>query len=126
MIPRISDAEWRIMKLLWEESPRTSNDIIELLDDAEEVDWNPKTIKTLLNRLVKKGALDYDQEGRSYLYFPRVSESECRREERKSFLHRVYSGSLKPMLAAFIEDEQLTPEDIEELKSILEQKEKGE
>ena len=124
MIPQISQAEWRIMKLLWDKSPRTSNEIIELLDNDATVDWNPKTIKTLLNRLVNKGALDYDKEGRSYLYYPKVDESECRRAERKSFLGRVYSGSLKPMLAAFIEDEQLTKDDIEELKRILEEKEK--
>lgn len=124
MIPKISEAEWRIMKLLWDKNPRTSNEIIEILENDNAVDWNPKTIKTLLNRLVNKGALDYDKDGRSYLYYPKVSENECQRSERQSFLGRVYRGALKPMLAAFIEDESLTKEDIEELKRILEEKEK--
>ncbi|MBN1997813.1 BlaI/MecI/CopY family transcriptional regulator [candidate division KSB1 bacterium] len=122
MVPRISDAEWRIMKLLWDKSPRTSNEIIEILDAAEGVDWNPKTIKTLLNRLVNKGALVYEKSGRSYLYLPKVGEKECKRLERQSFLDRVYSGSLKPMLAAFLEDENMTQSDIDELKKILDQK----
>jgi len=121
MIPKISVSEWRIMKLIWEKSPRSANDIITELKGV--VDWQPKTIKTLLNRLVTKGALSFDKEGRSYLYFPKVSEDECQREERKSFLNRVYNDSLKPMLAAFIDDETMTKDDIEELKKIIEQKE---
>lgn len=123
MVPKISDAEWRIMKLIWDKHPRTSNEIIAILEKDGAVDWNPKTIKTLLNRLVNKGALNFDKEGRSYLYYPRVDEKECRRVERKTFLKRVYSGALKPMLAAFIEDEKLTKDDIEDLKKILEKKE---
>ena len=125
MSPKISEAEWRVMKLLWEKAPRTSNEIIDILEHDDSVDWNPKTIKTLLNRLVNKGALDFDKEGRAYLYYPKVQEAECRRAERRSFLSRVYSGALKPMLAAFIEDEKLTKEDIDELKRILEEKEQG-
>lgn len=125
MIPKISEAEWRVMTLLWDKAPRTSNEIIDILEHDNSVDWNPKTIKTLLNRLVNKGALDFDKEGRSYLYYPKVQEAECRRAERRSFLSRVYSGALKPMLAAFIEDEKLTKEDIEELKRILEEKGPG-
>ena len=124
MIPKISEAEWRIMKLLWQKSPHTSNELIDILKKDDAVAWNPKTIKTLLNRLVNKGALDFEKEGRSYLYSPKVDESECRRAERNSFLGRVYSGALKPMLAAFLEDEQLSKDDIEELKRILEEKEK--
>ncbi len=124
MIPKISEAEWRVMKLLWDKSPRTSNEIIHILDNDKHVDWNPKTIKTLLNRLMNKGALEYEKQGRSYLYSPKVSENECQRIERQTFLGRVYRGALKPMLTAFIEDEKLTKEDINELKRILEKKEK--
>jgi BlaI family transcriptional regulator, penicillinase repressor len=121
MIPKISVSEWRIMKLIWTKSPRSANDIIAELKDV--VDWQPKTIKTLLNRLVTKGALSFEKEGRSYLYYPKFGEDECQREERKFFLNRVYNDSLKPMLAAFINDENMTKDDIEELKKILEQKE---
>jgi BlaI family penicillinase repressor len=80
----------------------------------------------LLNRLVKKNAIGFEKEKRSYLYSPLVKENECKQSERKTFLGRVYSGSLKPLLAAFLEDEKLTKDEIQELKRILDQKEKDE
>lgn len=120
-MPKISDAEWQVMKILWENSPQTANEIVEKLADPNN--WNPRTVKTLLNRLVTKGALDFEVKGRSYLYSPAIAEKECTREARKSFLSRVYGGALQPMLAAFLEDEKLSPEEIAELKRILEKKE---
>ncbi len=120
IIPKITQAEWRVMKILWEKSPRTSSEIIEML--AGEVEWNPKTIKTLLNRLIKKNAIGFTKEKRSYLYSPLVKENECQQSERKTFLGRVYNGALQPMLAAFLEDEKLTKDEIQELKRILDQK----
>lgn len=120
MLPKIAGSEWRIMKLLWQKSPQTSNEIIEQL--AGEVEWNPKTVKTLLNRLVNKSAIGFEKEGRSYLYHPLLSEDECKRVERKTFLSRVYSGALQPMFAAFLEEENLSQDEINELKRILEKK----
>ena len=80
----------------------------------------------LLNRLVHKKALDFKKKGRTYYYFPAIKKSDCARAERDSFLNRVYEGSLMPMLAAFIKDEKLSTEDIEDLKQILDVKgEKG-
>ena len=119
-IPKIAESEWRIMKILWADSPKTANEIVESL--KAETNWNPKTIKTLLNRLVKKQALGFEKEGRTYNYYPLVSRDEYARTERKSILNRVYDGSLKPMLASFIEEENLSLEEIDELKQILEQK----
>jgi len=121
-IPRIAESEWRVMKILWKKSPLTASEIIEHLKETTQ--WNPRTVKTLLNRLVNKGALSFNKEGRLYHYYPAVSESECARVESKSFLNRVYDGALQPMLAAFIEDQDLSPETIKELKQILD-KEKG-
>jgi BlaI family transcriptional regulator, penicillinase repressor len=121
-LPKIADSEWRVMKLLWKKSPQSSCDIIEELKDSTR--WSPKTVKTLLSRLVKKGALAYDQEGRIYRYYPLVGEIECARSESRSFLDRVYGGALQPMLAAFIEEERLSKNEIEELKRILENKRK--
>ena len=121
-IPKIAESEWRIMKILWKKAPLTANEIIDQLDG--HVEWTPKTIKTLLNRLVKKGALGFEKDGRSYLYSPIIKEKECTHEATRSFLNRVYDGALKPMLSTFIEEERLSPEDIEELKKVLE-KEKG-
>ena len=119
-IPKIAESEWKIMKILWSDSPKTANKIVELL--SEETNWNPRTTKTLLNRLVKKEALGFKKEGRTYFYYPLVSKDECAQKERNSVLNRVYDGALKPLLASFIEDENLTAKDIEELKQILDQK----
>jgi BlaI family penicillinase repressor len=119
-VPKISDAEWTVMKVLWEKAPLSASKIIDALKG--HVTWSPRTIKTLLNRLVKKGALGFTQEGRIYHYKPIVDETDCARAERSNFLSRVYGGSLTPMLTQFIEDEELTSEEIEALKAILDKK----
>lgn len=121
MFPKIADSEWLIMKVLWKRSPKTANEIITSLADA--VQWNPKTVKTLLNRLVNKKVLGFTKEGRTYHYFPLVSEKKCANAERQSFISKVYSGALQPMLAAFLEDGKLSDNEIDELKKILEKKE---
>ncbi len=122
-LPRISEAEWQVMKILWDQSPLTANDIVEKL--ANEIDWNPRTIKTLLNRLMNKKALGVQQEGRIYYYYPLVSREECARLERESLLQKVYNGALKPMLAAFLEEQDLSQREIEELRQILDNKGKS-
>ena len=116
-IPKISEAEWQIMKVLWKKSPLTANEIVEIL--SKETQWKRETIRTLVNRLVKKKALDFKKQSRQYLYFPLVNESDCAMEETKSFLDRVHGGSIEPMLAAFVQNEKLSPEKIARLKQIL-------
>ncbi len=120
-IPRISDAEWEVMKVVWARSPRTAGEIIEALAGRHRP-WHPKTIKTLLNRLVRKGALAYDEVGRAYLYRPAVAESECAAAASDSFLRRVFGGSLKPMLAQFLERKKIPAAELKELRRILENK----
>ena len=120
--PKISDAEWQVMRVTWSKSPITANEVVEALSPSTT--WKPKTIMTLINRLVKKGALGFEKNGRAYRYSPLVEESECVRSESRSFLERVYGGALQPMLANFLEDGELSREEIEELKRILDQKEK--
>ncbi len=119
-LPRISESEWQVMKVLWARSPATANEVIEAL--AKTCDWSDKTIRTLLTRLVGKKALGYKPSGRSYLYYPLVEERQCVKAESRSFLQRVYGGALMPMLAAFLEDEPLTPEEIANLKRLLDEK----
>jgi BlaI family penicillinase repressor len=119
-VPRISESEWRVMKVLWERSPRSAGEVIDAL--TGETDWAPKTIKTLLNRLIQKKALGYERDGRAYRYYPLVAERDCVRAESRSFLQRVYGGALMPMLAAFLEDQRLSDRDIEDLKRILDNK----
>lgn len=119
-IPQISDSEWKIMKILWEKSPQTAGEIIEIL--GESTNWRPTTVKTLISRLVKKNAVAFEKKNRYYYYFPLVTESECAKEESKSFLRKVYGGALKPMIANFLEIQKLSQEDIDDLKRILDEK----
>lgn len=117
---KISDSEWEIMKIIWQNPNCTAGEVIDALKDKKE--WQPKTVKTLIRRLVDKKALGYEQYKREYKYYPLVEERDCVKEESKSFLQRVYRGSLKNMLLNFIEDESLTKEDIDELTRILEER----
>lgn len=118
-VPRISESEWQVMKVLWTRAPRTAGEVVEALSETH---WKPKTIKTLLNRLVRKKAVDFERDGRSYRYYPLVAERDCVRAESRSFLQRVYGGALMPMLAAFLEDQRLTEDQIADLKRILDSK----
>jgi len=121
--PQVSQAERVVMQVLWAEGSLTANQIIARLNG--KVKWNPRTIRTLISRLLNKHALDFDKEGKEYRYFPTVTEKQCAKHERISFLKRVYGGATKPMIAAFIEDAKLSKDDITELKTMLEQKGKG-
>lgn len=121
--PQISEAEWIIMQALWTKAPQTSNQIVEVV--VKKKVWKDKTIKTLINRLVNKGIIGFKKEGKVYHYFPVLSEEECKKEERRSFLSRVYNGAAKSLLAAFIEEENLSQEEIQELARLLDNKKKG-
>ena len=122
-VPRISESEWQVMRVLWAKKPSTANEVVEALSATST--WKPKTIKTLVNRLVKKKAVGYEKKGREYHYYPLVAEAECVKAESRSFLRRVYGGATKPMLAAFLENEDLSAEDVKELKRILDKKGRG-
>ena len=97
-----------------------ADEVIDAL--ASKVTWNAATTRTLINRLLQKKALKFQKEGRRYRYRPAVSQERCVRQERRSFAQRVYGGTVTPLLAAFIEDAQLSPEEIQELKRMLDQK----
>ncbi len=117
---KISEAEWAVMNLFWEDAPRTANEVVDIL--VEKTDWQDKTIRTLINRLVKKGALGFERNGREYSYFPNVTEDECVKQEVSSVVAKFRSGALKPLLAAFFENEALSEEDVLELKKILDKR----
>jgi len=122
-LPRISDSEWRVMQVLWEHGPQTVNDVVNAL--SGEVNWKPRTIKTLISRLVKKGAVKVTEEGYRYRYSAAVDESACIRSETKSFIRRVYQGAMTPALARFLEDANLSDQEIEDLQKILDKKKGG-
>lgn len=122
--PQISEAEWEVMRILWDSSPRTAGDVVEAL--SERMRWHPRTVKTLLGRLVKKGALRYKEEGNRYLYRPAFPRERFIEKESKSFVDRVFGGSATPMLLHFVESLDLSDEEIEELSAILDRKRKEE
>lgn len=116
-IPRISEAEWQVMLTLWRCHPISANQIVAALEPL--VPWKPKTIKTLIGRLVKKEAVGFEKAGRSHMYYPLVEKEAVIRTESKSFLNRFFGGALTPMLASLIENEAVSREDIRELKKML-------
>jgi len=116
-IPQISEAEWVVMKVLWARSPLTTNQVVEALGD--QTDWKPKTIHTLLSRLARKGALAFQRQGRLYEFRPLVTAEDCEHEVARSFLARFFGGDLAPLLARFVEREELSAPEVERLKRIL-------
>jgi len=105
------------MKVVWRKPRSGAQEVIEEL--AESTSWTSATIKTLLNRLVKKQALGFERDGKSYLYFAKIAEEECRGAEAETFLDRVFNGSLAPMLAHFVNNRRLSKKEIEELEHLL-------
>ena len=120
----ISGAEWRIMQVLWEHGePITSSEIVAQVMD--ERDRSPRTIKTLLQRLVSKGFVEFTvdaSDSRIYHYRPKVSEDDCVKKENRDFVSLYYKGDVGGMLARFIGDSDLSREQIEELAAMLEAK----
>ena len=105
------------MRVIWEHGELTTNQVVAALEP--QTDWKPKTIHTLLRRLVQKGALAYERQGREYSFRPLVEARECEHAVSRSFLSRFFGGELAPFLARFVENEPLTPQQIAALKRIL-------
>ena len=118
--PRISDAEWQVMRVLWKKSPLTVKEVIEIL--SKRTAWKSETIRTLVNRLRKKKAIGFEKKGRRHYFYPLLSEEECVKADTDSFLARTGGAMLKPVLTSFIEKEQLSDKEIEELRRILSKK----
>ena len=117
-IPRISETEWEVMKAVWTHAPCSAGEIIKALRQTD-ASWHPRTAKAFLNRLVQKKALGFSREGRAYVYRPLVRREECVDAASESFLERVFGGSLKPMLAHFVQRDKLSPDEIRELRRLL-------
>ena len=94
-LPQISEAEFEVMKIVWQRAPVNTNEITECLEKTTS--WSPKTIQTLIKRLVNKGALTYEKQGRIFVYTPLVGEKEYIGQESSSFLKRFYHGDLTEM-----------------------------
>ena len=120
--PVISESEWKIMRLLWRKSPQAAYDLIEQLAPSEG--WHPNTVKTMLTRLHKKKAVRVTKYKNLYHYEPLVSEDECIQAESESFLDRLFGGSVQPLLVHFARNKKLSKSDLDELRKILEGKDK--
>lgn len=122
-LPQISEAEFEVMKIVWKYAPVSTNEITEKLMQTSS--WSPKTIQTLIKRLVNKGALTYEKRSRVFVYTPLVGEHEYVTQERDSFLQRFFNGDVSAMLNTFIEDDKLSVEDIDDLRALLAGKSKS-
>jgi BlaI family transcriptional regulator, penicillinase repressor len=120
--PKISDAEWEVMHVLWQSSPLTSSEVVN--EVGSRMQWHPKTVKTLLARLVRKGALRYRQEGNRYWYTPVHPRERHVEAESRSFLDRVFGGRTTPALVHFVKAMNLSDDDLDELRQILEHMQK--
>lgn len=119
----LSPAEWDIMKIFWDHGPLAARDVFSKLPDDRG--WAPKTVKTLLSRLVAKEALAFSQIGNSYLYRAVIDREEMTRSEVRSVFHRLMSEACSPVLATFIEEANLSDADIKQLKRLLDEKRKN-
>ena len=116
-LPQISEAEFEVMKIIWKHAPISTNEITEKLTRTTK--WSPKTIQTLIKRLVTKGALSYEKQSRVFVYTPLIEEKEYIGQESHSFLERYYDGDITAMLSAYIEDDKLSESEIDTLRSLL-------
>ena len=116
-LPQISEAEYEVMKIVWKHAPINTNQITGML--TQTTAWSPKTIQTLIKRLVTKGVLSYEKQSRVFVYTPLVAEKEYIGQESRSFLKRFYGGDMTAMLSAYIENDGLSDTELEQLRTLL-------
>lgn len=119
-LPKLAESEWEVMKPLWDHGPMAARDIYAAIPESQG--WAYKTVKTLLARLVQKGALDFDQVGNSYLYKPVYTREEITRAAADSFVQRVFDGAMNPFMAYFAES--ASPEELKAMRRELERLER--
>ena len=115
----ISEAESAVMECLWQRSPQSAEEVLAAL--AERRDWQEATVKTLLNRLLKKGAVEAEKDGRRYLYAPVLQREEWLTRESKGLLDRLFGGRVAPLVAHFSEQRKLSKKDLAELRKLIEE-----
>ena len=119
----ISEAESVVMEQLWQRHPQTAEEVVEALAGSQE--WQEATVKTLLNRLLKKGAVRAEKDGRRYLYAPVLKREQWVHAESKGFLDRMFGGQVAPLVAHFGKHRKLSKKDIDELKRLIGEMEDG-
>ena len=119
-LPQISDAEFEVMDIIWKYAPISTNEITDRL--AKTKNWSPKTIYTMLSRLEKKGVIVHEKESRVFVYTPCVKKDDYLAAESRTLADRFFDGAMKQMVVSFLDQKDLTPEDLDELQSILDKK----
>ena len=117
MTERISEAEHVVMEVLWRESPLTAADVASRVE--ADRDWSLRTVKTLLSRLLGKGAVLHEEEGRRYLYRPAIRRDDFIAGESGRLLDRMFGGRVTPFVAHLAERNRLTDEDVAEIEALL-------
>lgn len=120
--PSITEAEWKVMRLLWAQAPQPAYDLIQNLQKTEG--WHANTVRTILSRLHAKKAVTAKRYKNLYLYSPAITREQCIQSEGDSFLERVFGGSVTPLLLHFAKRHRLSEAEIEELKGLLERAER--
>lgn len=116
---KISEAESLVMEVLWRQHPLTAEEVVAALAEAQQ--WQEATIKTLLNRLLNKGAIVAEKEGRRYLYSPVLRREDWVLEESQGLLERLFGGRVAPLVAHFSQHRKLSRKDVAELRKLLEE-----
>lgn len=122
-IPKISDCEYEIMKVIWKHKKVTIKQLLEILSNKH--DWSYSTIRTIANRLVEKKVLDYESNGKNYIYYPLIKKEEYTKDKIENLLNKVYNGSVETMFSSmfsyFTEKEKISKDEIVKLKEILDE-----
>ncbi|MGV7210190.1 BlaI/MecI/CopY family transcriptional regulator [Oxalobacteraceae bacterium A2-2] len=115
----ISEAESMVMEVLWNASPRTAEEVVAAL--AGRQPWQEATVKTLLNRLLKKGALSAQKDGRRFLYSPVLTREQWVEGKSGSLIDRLFGGRIAPLVAHFGQHRKLSKTDLAELKRLVQE-----
>jgi BlaI family penicillinase repressor len=115
----LSDAEWKVMSRLWQSAPATARDVLEALH--AETGWAYTTVKTVMDRLVEKGALAAKKRANTTWYEPRVTQKEVRKSAVRSLIDKAFDGAFAPLMSFLVEDERLSPADRKKIVEMLRQ-----
>lgn len=119
-LPQISEAEYEIMKIIWNKNPISTNDVCQEISNSH--DWSPKTVHTLLSRLYNKKAVTYEKKNRMYYYSPLIRQEDYLNQENNTFLNRFYNGKVGSMFSTFLNEKNLSEQELEELYEMLREK----
>ncbi|WP_122644215.1 BlaI/MecI/CopY family transcriptional regulator [Luxibacter massiliensis] len=119
-LPQISEAEYEIMKIIWADSPISTNEVCEKVPKVHN--WSNKTIHTLLSRLTAKHVISYEQRGRMYYYYPIISQKKYLSQENHLFLDRFYNGKAETLLSSLLSSSQLSNADLEKMYELIHSK----